>query len=176
MTNLNLVCLEFQECKVLSSLKSSLRETLSSKIILKKDNLKIKNFLHPDRGQYDAGGILSLYDKNNTRGRTILITSVDLYIPIFTFVFGLAKLNGLTGIVSAHRLKSEFYGLPSNEDQLQSRLAKEIIHEYGHLLNLRHCSYYHCVMASSNTVDDLDIKGDQFCKSCLIKMDGVLKN
>jgi archaemetzincin len=143
---------------------------------VRKDNLKIENFFHPDRGQYDAGGILSLYDKNSTQRHTILITSVDLYIPIFTFVFGLAKLNGLTGIVSAHRLKSEFYGLPSNEDHLQSRLVKEIIHEYGHLVNLRHCSDYRCVMASSNTVDDLDIKGDQFCTFCLKKVTSTNNN
>ena len=100
-----------------------------------------------------------------------MITSVDLYIPIFTFVFGLAKLNGGTGIVSVHRLRTGFYGLPPDEDLLKARLIKEIVHEFGHLLNLRHCINYQCVMASSNTADDLDIKGDRFCGSCLNKLD-----
>jgi len=173
MTNLNLVCIDSQDCNLLASLESSLTEILSSKIILQKDELKIEAFFNSDRGQYDAGRILSLYEKNDRKGRTILLTSVDLYIPIFTFVFGLAKLDGLTGIVSAHRLKSEFYGLPSDEDLLRTRITKEIVHEYGHLLNLRHCFDYRCVMASSNTADDLDVKGDQFCDSCLKKLASV---
>jgi archaemetzincin len=171
MTDLNLVCLDFQECNLLPSLTSSLAEILSSTIILSKDKLEIEKYFHPDRGQYDAGSILSGYDKNGTDGRTILITSVDLFMPIFTFVFGLAKLNGTTGIVSTHRLRSEFYGLPPDEGLLKTRLIKEVVHELGHLLNLRHCPNYHCVMTSSNTADDLDVKGDQFCKSCLNKVD-----
>jgi archaemetzincin len=173
MTNLNLVCLDFQECYLLASLKSSLVDILSYPIILREDKLNVENFFEPDRGQYDAGGILSSYAGSDSGERTILITSVDLYIPIFTFVFGLAKLNGPTGIVSAHRLRPEFYGLPPDDNLLKARLLKEIIHEFGHLLNLRHCSNYSCVMASSNTADDLDIKGDHFCKSCLTKMVNV---
>jgi len=170
MTELNLVCLHFQDCNLLPALTSSLAEILSSNMILRKDQIEIEKFFHPDRGQYDAGGIISGYEKNSSDGKTILITSVDLFIPIFTFVFGLAKLNGNTGIVSAHRLRPEFYGLPQDEGLLKMRLIKEVVHELGHLLNLRHCSNYHCVMASSNSADDLDVKGDQFCKLCLNKV------
>jgi len=162
--------LHFQDCNLLPALTSSLADILSLSIILKKDKRNIEKYFHPERGQYDAGSILSGYDKNSTDGRTILITSVDLYIPIFTFVFGLAKLNGNTGVVSAHRLRPEFYGLPQDEDLLKTRLLKEVVHEFGHLLNLKHCSNYRCVMASSNTADDLDVKGDQFCNVCLNKV------
>jgi archaemetzincin len=170
MTNLNLVCLNFQECNLLPFLQSSLDEILWSKIKLSKVDSDLDQYFHPDRGQYDAGGILSQYDDNSFQERTILLTSVDLFIPIFTFVFGLAKLDGLTGIVSAYRLRSEFYGLPPDEDLLKTRLVKEIVHEFGHLLNLRHCPDYHCVMASSNTADDLDIKGNCFCGRCIDKI------
>jgi len=170
MTNLNLVCLDFQECSLLTSIQTTLTEILSSTILLSKDEIEIDNFFNADRGQYDAAAILSLYEKKGLNRRTIIITSVDLYIPIFTYVFGLAKLEGKIGIVSAHRLKSDFYGLPPDEDLLKSRLVKEIIHELGHLLNLRHCPDYQCVMASSNTADDLDIKGSHFCNSCLGKV------
>jgi archaemetzincin len=170
MNELNLVCLDFQECHLLPQITSSLSEILSSKISLGKVNSDIEYYFHPERGQYDAGAIISAHDNQNKDHRTIIITSVDLYIPIFTFVFGLAKLNGDTGIVSAHRLRSEFYGLPADEDLLKSRLIKEVIHELGHLLNLRHCNNYKCVMTSSNTADELDIKGDQYCHSCLDKI------
>jgi archaemetzincin len=171
MIELNLVYFDFQESNLLPQISSSIAEIISSKVDLGKFNSDIDKYFHPERGQYDASAILYGYEKTDHKGRTILITSLDLYIPIFTFVFGLAKLNGQTGIVSAHRLRGEFYGLPSDEDLLKSRLIKEIVHEFGHLLNLRHCINYKCVMASSNTADDLDIKGNQYCGSCLSKLD-----
>ena len=171
MTDLNLVCLDFQECTLLPQMTSSISNILSINVVVGEDTLDIEEFFHPERGQYDAGAILSKYEKPGKNGRTILITSVDLFIPIFTFVFGLAKLNGPTAIVSAHRLRSEFYGLPVDDDLLKTRLIKEVVHELGHLLNLRHCNDYRCVMASSNSADDLDIKGDRFCVLCLNKLE-----
>ena len=39
--------------------------------------------------------------------------SLDLYIPILTFVFGEAQIGGASAIVSYHRLRQEFYGLPA---------------------------------------------------------------
>ena len=170
MSELNLVCLYFQECYLLPGITSSIAEILSTNVIPGKINPDIEKYFHSEREQYDAGGIISDYEDGNRKGRTILITSVDLYIPIFTFVFGLAKLNGDTGIISAHRLKNEFYGLPPDANLLKSRLIKEVIHELGHLLNLRHCNNYQCVMASSNTADDLDVKGDRFCGLCFEKI------
>lgn len=170
MTNLNLVCLDFKECDLIPTIKSSLSEILSSSIDLSNLDLNLEPYFNQDRSQYDAGLILSGFDETMSQGRTILLTSVDLFIPIFTFVFGLAKLNGAVGIVSDYRLRSEFYGLPSDENLLMTRILKEIVHEFGHLLNLRHCIDYRCVMASSNTADDLDVKGNHFCRQCLDKI------
>jgi archaemetzincin len=132
--------------------------------------MDIKDFYRQERKQYDAQAIISAYEKIDSTKRTILLTNLDLFIPIFTFVFGLAKLNGHVGIVSTYRLRTEFYGLPSDPILLKMRLSKEILHEFGHLQNLRHCPDYRCVMASSNTADDLDIKSNHFCNSCLKKM------
>jgi archaemetzincin len=170
MSKLNLVCFHFQECHLLSQITSSLAEILAIPINLGKADPDLEKYRQAERGQYDAGGIISEFEKNNPNIRSVLITSVDLYIPIFTFVFGLAKLKGSTGIVSTHRLKSEFYGLPPDEDLLKSRLIKEVIHELGHLLNLRHCNNFNCVMASSNTADELDIKSTGYCISCLNRL------
>jgi archaemetzincin len=167
MSELNLVCLHFQECHLLPQFTSPLSEILGSHIFLGKVNPELEKFLDEERRQYNAADIISNFEKNSRkRGKTILITSVDLYIPIFTFIFGLAKLNGTTGIVSSCRLKKEFYGLPPDDELFIKRLVKEVIHEFGHLLNLRHCSNYKCVMASSNTADELDIKNQDFCLTC----------
>ena len=119
-----------------------------------------------EREQFDAGCILEKFRILGNREKAILVSDVDLFLPIFTFVFGLAQLGGEVGIVSIHRLKNEYYGLPKDEELLIRRLIKEIVHEFGHLLGLKHCPNYLCVMASSNTADGLDVKGDEYCSSC----------
>ncbi|GAJ15820.1 unnamed protein product, partial [marine sediment metagenome] len=44
--------------------------------------------------------------------------------------------------------------------------SKEVIHEIGHLLGLRHCSNPKCVMHFSNTLNDTENKDIIFCKEC----------
>jgi archaemetzincin len=166
MSELNLVCLHFEECRLLPEIIPALHTVLTLPVNLGRADPDLKQFYNHERSQYDASAILAAFEKNNQSGKTILITSIDIYMPIFTFVFGLAKLNGRTGIVSVHRLTNEYYGLPADERLLTERLVKEITHELGHLFNLRHCPNYQCVMASSNTADELDIKGAHYCRRC----------
>jgi archaemetzincin len=92
--------------------------------------------------------------------------SVDLFIPILTFIFGQAYLNGRTGIVSVYRLSNERYGMSANEEILKERLMKEIIHELGHMFGLVHCSNPLCVMRSSTYVEDIDQKNHRLCDKC----------
>jgi len=170
MSELNLVCFHLEECLLIPHITEILSNYLSIEVNRSEVNPDLHKYFSPERSQYDAAGIISRFESHNQNGKSILLTGIDLYIPIFTFVFGLAKLNGRTGIVSAHRLRSEYYGLTPDDELLKVRLVKEIIHELGHLLNLRHCPNYQCVMASSNTADDLDVKGDRFCSSCRVKL------
>ena len=72
-------------------------------------------------------------------------------------------------LVSLHRLRDDFYGLPPNERALLDRLAKEAVHEVGHTLGLRHCFDWRCVMASSHNVERIDSKEREFCSDCLRK-------
>ena len=128
-------------------------------------NPDLNEYFDNDRHQYNAIKIMELF-QNDSTSKLILLTDVDIFIPIFTFVFGLAKLGGQTGIVSTHRLNNIFYGLPENNDLLTDRTVKEIIHELGHLLGLKHCDNYNCVMASSTVVDELDTKSAVYCNIC----------
>ena len=97
------------------------------------------------------------------------MTSLDLYIPILTFVFGEAQLGGTSAVVSYHRLRQEFYGLPADMDLLANRLLIEAVHELGHTLHLTHCQDYRCVMAASHAVEWIDIKDSGFCDDCLAR-------
>jgi archaemetzincin len=167
MPELQIICVQFAHDNLLDPLLTRLREGAGFTINRQQADPPLQDCYDENRQQYDALKILKKTDLPPGSGKTILYTSLDLYIPILTFVFGLAGLGGPAAIVSSHRLTSEYYGLPADEPALLARLYKETIHEYGHLLNLRHCSNYRCVMASSSTVDDLDVKGDTFCGSCL---------
>src|SRR6185437_5909472 len=98
--------------------------------------------------------------------RILAVTRCDLYVPVLTFVFGEAQLDGFCAVVSAARLADEFYGLPPNERLRRERLIKEAAHELGHTYGLRHCSDWSCVMTSSHAVERLDIKTAAFCRCC----------
>lgn len=98
--------------------------------------------------------------------RLLGVTMVDLYIPILTFVFGEAQLQGKCALVSAHRLHQEFYGLPADPELLHSRLLKEAVHELGHTLALSHCDDYACVMSASHGVEWIDLKTAHLCSAC----------
>jgi archaemetzincin len=101
--------------------------------------------------------------------RTLGVADVDLFIPILTFVFGEAQLGGAAALISAARLRQEFYGLPGNEVLFYERCAKEALHELGHTMGLVHCPLYECVMHYSNAIADVDLKGTGWCRDCLEK-------
>ena len=94
------------------------------------------------------------------------IAEVDLSIPILTFVFGEAQLNGIGAVVSSRRLNNRFYGLPEDENLLRERLVKEAIHELGHTYGLVHCLSPGCVMNASTYAENIDQKSEKLCPSC----------
>jgi len=122
----------------------------------------------PVRNQYHSTAILQRLDTRppDPQVRLLGITDLDLYVPVLTFVFGEAQMGGRCALVSVHRLREEFYGLPASQDLLHERLTKEAVHELGHTFGLRHCENWHCVMASTHAVERLDTKGADFCPAC----------
>ena len=123
------------------------------------------------RGQYRSTEILRRLTKLPAAEtwRLLGVTEADLFIPVLTFVFGEAQLGPVSAaraLVSMHRLRQEFYGLPPDPQLLSARLLKESLHELGHTVGLRHCSDYRCVMSSSHSIEDIDLKLAQFCRSC----------
>ncbi|MEE9271047.1 MAG: hypothetical protein V3V49_12390 [Candidatus Krumholzibacteria bacterium] len=97
--------------------------------------------------------------------RSVFIDA-DLFIPVLTFVFGEAQLNGRAAVASMYRLRDSFYGLPDDRNRLIERLQKEAVHELGHVFNLAHCNNYSCVMHASNGVEEVDLKKVTFCRGC----------
>jgi archaemetzincin len=123
---------------------------------------------HGERQQYHSSEILQRMQSFLTADswRMLGIGAVDLYIPILTFVFGEAQMGGPCAVVSSHRLRQEFYGLPPDRELFRLRVIKEAVHEVGHTLHLTHCEDYRCVMASSHAVEWIDLKDSALCQAC----------
>lgn len=165
MSEIILTPLQFGEPSHIEFLAGGISNITGLPAVIQNCEVDVSLFYDTNRSQYDAVRIIQEFEKN-AGDLTLIFTTVDLFMPIFTFVFGLAKLDGTVGIVSAHRLDNLFYGLPENPALLAERLLKEAIHEFGHLAGLRHCPQFDCVMASSTSADDIDVKSPYYCDSC----------
>ncbi|RLD30741.1 MAG: hypothetical protein DRI70_00255 [Bacteroidetes bacterium] len=139
---------------------------------LKECSMDISDFYNPGRRQYDANELLRMISERAPRDaiKVIGMVRVDIYIPILTYIFGQAALNGHTGVASLYRLRNEHYGLEPDYELLIERFSKVIIHELGHTYGLIHCRNPVCVMRSSTYVEDLDQKEKHFCFRCRVEL------
>jgi archaemetzincin len=122
-----------------------------------------------ERGQYYSTPLIELLVEAVTPkcGERILgITEVDLFIPILTFVFGEAQVNGAGAVFSVARLRNTFYGLPEDPDLLADRAVKEALHEVGHTFGLLHCVSPYCAMRASTNAGEVDLKPAALCADC----------
>lgn len=127
------------------------------------------------RGQYNSTALLAqiLQAYKDGDEKRIAVVGVDLFIPVLTFVFGEAQLNGIAAVVSYHRLANPFYGMPPDVSLTWKRLEKEIIHELGHTFGFYHCHQFECVMRSSTYVEEIDLKRGDLCSDCQGKLAGI---
>jgi archaemetzincin len=116
----------------------------------------LNNVLYPNRPE-DALALIGF-------------TAIDLYPREgWNFVFGIASLTKRVGVWSIFR-----NGDPSeSEDEYQLCLKRTIstaIHETAHVLGIRHCIAYECVMSGSNSREESDRRDLFFCPHCLQKL------
>jgi archaemetzincin len=135
---------------------------------IKEGFLDLSEFYDAPRRQYDGNKLLKSIDTGFASGnsKTLGLFNVDLFIPILTYIYGQAYLNGKAGIASIYRLGNEHYGLKADNQKLLDRFRKEVIHELGHTFGLIHCHNQTCVMRSSTYVEDIDQKSHHFCQKC----------
>lgn len=171
--NIFLAPVKFSNALLLGDLVSELTKRFSSKISLIDLKIDLEKHLSTERRQYfstqiiaDAINLTEQFD-----GKIILITDVDIFVPVLTFIFGEAQLSGKHSIVSACRLHEEFYSGKSDDKILFERIIKELLHELGHNYGLRHCVNWDCVMHSSPGIEQVDIKGNTYCGKCALNIE-----
>jgi archaemetzincin len=122
------------------------------------------------RGQHSSRAVLTWLLGQVAPGERVLgITDVDLFIPVLTFVFGEAQLEGTAAVVSMARLVDH-----ADPRRTAWRLATESVHELGHTFGLMHCgsldgagrSAAPCVMSRSASVRAVDEKSPRLCPEC----------
>jgi archaemetzincin len=166
--NITLISFGYFEDIFLKDVVEAVKQELMCQVSLKEGHLDLSEFYDPVRRQYNGTKLLTEVDVNfsSDHSKTIGLFSVDLFIPILTYIFGQAFLKGRAGIASHYRLSNERYGIPADEMLKLDRFKKEIIHELGHTFGLIHCHTPICVMRSGTYVEDIDQKSASFCPGC----------
>ena len=124
------------------------------------------------RRQYGSIAVLEMLARlcPDDAGKLLAVTDRDLFVPVLTFVFGQAQLDGRVAVFSLARLRQEFYGLPPNREVLVERAAKEALHETGHLFGLVHCTDRSCAMSLATNIRQIDAKKAAYCAPCRARL------
>ena len=170
MDSQNIILIKYGhfEKDCLDKVSNGIMREFNLTVVLKEGQIEVSEFYDAKRRQYDGNKLLKEVDFRypGHRHKSIGLFQVDLFIPILTYIFGQAYLNGRTGIASLSRLKNERYGMKPDIKLHYNRFCKVVIHELGHTYGLKHCYNPICVMRASTYVEDLDQKKEFMCSQC----------
>ena len=152
----------------LRSLREDLAQSVRRPVWIAKDEIDPSRAFDPHRGQYLVTTLLEmLLSRPQSEDLNIIgVTDVDLFLPVFTHVFGSAQLGGSVGIASDNRLRPAAANGPEDPHLGRERLLKVILHELGHTMGLVHCRLQWCAMSPSRLPEQVDLKDAAFCDNC----------
>lgn len=156
------------EATVLDAMESCLASTFGLPIRRLEPLAEPSHAYDPQRQQYSSTEILHVLKEHLPPDavRLLGVLNRDIFIPMLTFIFGQAQLNGQIALISLTRLRQEFYGLPGDRGLFVERACKEALHELGHTFGLTHCLDRRCAMSLSTSIEQVDMKTREFCASC----------
>jgi len=174
--NITLISFGYFEKDFLEKIADSVCQEFEHPVTTREVHMDLSEYFDAGRRQYNGNDLLKMLDGMYFPEslKKVGLFSVDLFIPILTYIFGQAVLGGQTGIASLYRLNNEFYGMPKDVRLLRERFIKEVVHETGHAFGLIHCHTPSCVMRSSTYVEDIDQKKSRLCINCRKEL-GLIK-
>jgi len=177
LQQISLISFGYFDTDLLRSVAEAVKKEFLLDVYLKEGHLDLSEYYDPTRRQYNGVKLIREVETafSSDSSKTIGLFNVDLFIPILTYIFGQAFLNGRSGIASSYRLSNERYGMSSDNILFLDRFVKEVIHELGHTFGLIHCHLSTCVMRSSTYVEDIDQKDSHLCQSCRSEYNKTLK-
>jgi len=154
------------EESVVNHVKFVLQNSFNAQLVSVEEVVIPDTFYNTMRGQYIADLVVEhISNFLNEDAYLLLLSTRDAYVAGLNFVFGLAIPWIRTAAVFLARLM-----LGATKTLLLNRVEKEVLHELGHLLGLKHCKTPGCVMNFSNSLMDVDRKSNKFCRKCYTKL------
>ena len=124
--------------------------------------------LDRQRRQYNVGSILQDLESRLFKSvdKVVAVLDVDLFVPVFTHVYGEARQGGRVALISTFRLRENSPDTLNDSSIALERAAKVALHELCHLYNLTHCESRRCLMHFSGSLSDLDQASFNLCRYC----------
>lgn len=132
--------------------------------------------------QYSAPNILRCLERRKPADAIALMafTMHDLYKPGYNYLFGLGSTSG-AGVFSFFRqdpasVACEFWNgtderEEGDEEVLLRRASMTLCHEIGHIIGLKHCTFFTCLMQGANSLGEAEDRGGcRLCPCCLRKL------
>jgi archaemetzincin len=166
--SIRIVPINTVDAAFMNRLAPCLEERFLAGVCVERSLVVPRSTLNATRGQLFVSTLIAKVARAHPEpgGALLAVTDFDLYKTSHRFIFGDADDAQATAVISTHRLRSEFYGEPADNNTLFQRMLKECIHELGHAFGLRHCYNARCAMYYSNSIFETDNKMPHFCEIC----------
>lgn len=131
----------------------------------------------PATNQYDAKRVLARLKESLPHDALglLAITEADLTIRGVEWVFGLGSARNRVAVFSVRRYGSD-YRLSADGGTILRRSFITAAHELGHVLSMRHCTAFHCIMNGTNTLEEADEHPLHLCPVCARKVAYALRS
>jgi archaemetzincin len=130
----------------------------------------------PRLDQYDAKRVLARLKEalpDDALG-VLAVTEADLTVSGVDWVFGMGSARNRVAVFSVGRYGQD-YQLKADEGTVLRRSLVTSVHELGHVLSLRHCTAFRCLMNGTNTLQEADEHPLHLCPVCIKKVEYGLR-